>query len=168
MLYFAIGESDEGMGTSTIQKNNGPDTQLENFQSSPAALNSDLLQSIMHNSAFSDLQVSSSTTCTLPTTWPLSMDLPKGHPNLLHPKKLKTVGSSLASKYLLSVFNSYPRMMREKNSLPPFIHPRHPENVHNYNSPGDCAPPELPEFLTICASLVHMYQTRSSVSIAYV
>jgi hypothetical protein len=50
MLDFAAAESDGDMGT-----NSNSDTQLQSFQGSSAAFDSDILQDIMRNSDFPNL-----------------------------------------------------------------------------------------------------------------
>lgn len=165
MLDFASAESDGSRGTSTFQQNSNSDNELQSFRGSSTTFNSEILPGVISDNNLSDLQGSSSITYT--TNWPVSTDIPRSHSNLLNLKKLKTVGSSLTSKYLLSVIMSYPRQICEKASLPPFIHPRYPDKGE-YECPSDKAPSELPEYLAICASLVHMYQSRIPASIAYI
>jgi hypothetical protein len=117
---------------------------------------------------FPGLQGSNMITSALSTNWPVSTESPKNHSGLLNQKKLEAIGSKLSSKHLLCVITSYPSLMCEKTTLPPFIHPRYPHKEQECNCPSDKAPPEVLECLAICTSLVHMYQSRTSANIAYI
>jgi hypothetical protein len=154
MLDFVSAESDGGRGTSTFSAKQQLRQRTSKLQCSSTTFNSEILPGVIPNNNLSDLQGSSGITCT--TNLPVSTDIPKSHSNMLNLKEPKTVGSSLTSKYLLSVIMSYPRQICEKASLPPFIHPRYPDKGE-CECPSDKAPFELPECLAICASLVHMY-----------
>ena len=88
--------------------------------------------------------------------------------SLLHPRVMATVDASLTAKLLVGQLLSYPYMLISGHKLPPFIHP--PCALGSYqNDCRDDAPHScLPESLSICYGLLHMFYKRTPRNWRYV
>lgn len=94
---------------------------------------------------------------------------PKNFPSK-HPSTSTTAAKTLTHKVLRGQIKSYPEMMIRGVNLPHFIHP---QCVLRDQSIQDCISDAgihscLPEPLAICASLIHMFFTKSDASTAFV
>jgi hypothetical protein len=77
-------------------------------------------------------------------------------PKVLGQRSLETPQAQMATMMLAQIIASFPYMMTNKKTFPPFIHPRSSEDSRGGN--------ELPEILKDCMGLAHMFHTKKKES----
>lgn len=81
---------------------------------------------------------------------------------VLAPKPLVSTASWLIARMLIGCISSYPYMLRECSSLPPFIHSQFMYDEGKRDGLNENRRSYLPQALSSCSNIVQMYRTASA------